>query len=315
MQFAFALENSFGPVAEYVRGLEAGLRTLGHDVAVVQDIAALPPGARPVLDGRLLPALPSERRAAFGQGAIALLHGPGATSHPADGRAQAALRAWLPRFERVVVTGSSAADRLAVELDVPRGRLAVVPPGVPEAPRSAGSGTARCNIVAVGALAPGAGHDVLLRALARLPDLDWSLTIAGDTAQDPAHAALLTEQARHLGLADRARIHLDPDPAALQAVWRDADVFALAARGDDCAGLVAEAVRRGLPVATTDGAAVPDGAGTATPVDDDAALSRCLRRVIFDAALRRAMADAAWQAGQALPGWPAQAALFLQQVR
>ena len=123
MQFAFALENSFGPVAEYVRGLEAGLRTLGHDVAVVQDIAALPPGARPVLDGRLLPALPSERRAAFGQGAIALLHGPGATSHPADGRAQAALRAWLPRFERVVVTGSSAADRLAVELDVPRGRL------------------------------------------------------------------------------------------------------------------------------------------------------------------------------------------------
>ena len=71
-------------------------------------------------------------------------------------------------------------------------------------------------------------------------------------------------------------------------------------------------VRRG-PV-LLEGAAVPDGAGTATPVDDDAALSRCLRRVIFDAALRRAMADAAWQAGQALPGWPAQAALFLQQV-
>ena len=311
MYFAFVLEGLSGPVVEYARGMEAGLRELGHQAAVVQGAAALPPGARPLLDGRLLPALRAERDALLARGAAALFHDPGALVGPGSGPERAALHEWLPRLGRIVATSTPAADLLAAEADVGGGRLAVIPPGVTEAGRSAGSGGTGCAVLAVSPLAPETGHDALLRALARLPDLDWSLAVAGGTGQEPGLAGSLREQAQALGIAERFRLHADPDPAALQALWEGADVFALAARPGGCVGAVAEAIRRGVPVATTEGAGgVPGGAGTTTPVGDDAALSKCLRRLIFDTPMRQAMAEAAWRAGQALPTWPAQAALL-----
>lgn len=312
MYFAFVLEGLSGPVAEYARGMEAGLRRLGHQVAVVQGVAALPPGARPVLDGRLLPALLPERDALLARGAAAVFHDLGALVGPGGGPERAALREWLPRLGRVIATSAPAADLLAAEADIGGGRMAVIPPGVAEAGRSAGSGGTGCAVLAVGPLAPETGHDALLRALARLPDLDWSLAVTGGTGQEPGLAGSLREQARALGIAGRFRLYADLDPAALQALWEGADVFALAARPGGCVGAVAEAIRHGVPVATTEGtgASVPGGAGTTTPVGDDAALSKCLRRLIFDVPMRRAMGEAAWRAGQALPTWPVQAALL-----
>ena len=313
MYFAFVLQNLSGPVAEYARGMEAGLRKLGHRAAVVQGAAALPPGARPVLDGRLFPALEAERDVLLARGAAALFHDPGvlvAGGGPERTALSAALREWLPRLGRIVATNAPAADRLAAEADIEGGRLALIPPGVAEAARSAGSGGPGCAVLTVGDPAPETGHDALLRALSKLPDLDWALTVAGGT---PDLLQPLREQARELGIAERVHFHADPDPAALEALWGSADVFALAARPGGCVGAVTEAIRRGVPVATTEGVAgagVPPGAGTATPVDDAPALSKCLRRLIFDAPMRRAMAETAWLAGQALPTWPTQAALL-----
>ncbi len=77
---------------------------------------------------------------------------------------------------------------------------------------------------------------------------------------------------------------------------------------------VAEALRRGLPVAVTSGGAaaalVPEAAGVVAAPGDVAQLANGIRRVVFDTALRERMARAAWVAGQALPDWPEQARLF-----
>ncbi len=68
-----------------------------------------------------------------------------------------------------------------------------------------------CNIISVGTLVPRKGHDVLLRALARLFDLDWHLTIVGSPERDPVHARTLAALAEELGIASRVRLRRRSD--------------------------------------------------------------------------------------------------------
>ena len=189
----------------------------------------------------------------------------------------------------------------------------VLRPGMPDLPRSAGSGG--CHLLAAGVLTPRKGLDRLLGALARLTDLDWTLTIAGDARRDAAHAATLAPLAAALGLADRVTILPDPSADALEAEWARADLFVSASAWEGWPAAVAEALRRGIPaVATEVGEAasiLPARAGALCKPDDLVTFGKCLRRVIHDAAFRATLAEGAWQAGQDLPGWDSQARAFL----
>ena len=125
---------------------------------------------------------------------------------------------------------------------------------------------------------------------------------------------MLPALAAELGIAARVRFAGEVVDAALEALWQRADIFALATRFEGYGMAVAEALKRGVPAAVTDGGAVgallTPRTGVVVPVGDAAALSRALRRMIFDPALRAEMRDAAWDAGRALPDWPAQAQRF-----
>jgi glycosyltransferase involved in cell wall biosynthesis len=78
--------------------------------------------------------------------------------------------------------------------------------------------------------------------------------------------------------------------------------------------VVAEALKRGLPVVVTSGGAagalVTPQAGVVCNPGDVPTISKSLRRMIFDVPLRRDCAEAAWQIGQTLPGWEAEARAF-----
>ena len=336
MHAAFVLPDpdDAGPGADYVRHLAPALRDLGFAASVlaVSDAPgaawrAVPDDAVPVIDGMALPHFLPLRDELAARGTVALVHHPGAPTPPGDsadrdGAAREAvrdaMRRVLPALRRVVATGAPVAERLVAEFGVARDRVATVAPGVPDLPRGAGSGGAGCAVLSVGVLAPRKGHDVLLRALSRLPDLDWTLRIAGDARRDPAHAAGLAALVAASGLADRVAIVPDPDAAALDALWRGADVFALATRWESYAASVAQALRRGLPVAVMQGGAAADlvtpACAVVCPVGDVQGLSKAMRRLIFDAGLRAEMAEAAWRVGRALPGWPEQAVLFARAV-
>ena len=105
---------------------------------------------------------------------------------------------------------------------------------------------------------------------------------------------------------------------ALEAVWRGADLFALATYYEGYGMAIAEALKRGLPVVVTAGGAagklITPESGCVCPVGDRDQVSKSLRRLIFGDGLRREMAEQAWQIGQTLPSWQTQSAVFARAL-
>jgi len=318
----------------YDRRIVSGLRASGHVVDVVELDGAFPvvddrahdsahaawnclhEGTKPVIDGLALPAFAADAISA--RATTGLIHHPVSLETGLSETDRAALdgieRLLFPCLSRLIVTSETTAETVAAHFHIPRERIHIVVPGTDDAPRCPGSAEPRCQILTIGTLIPRKGHDVLLRALALLSDLDWHLTIVGSPDRDPAHARALDALAGELGIARRVRFVGELVDGALESVWRGADIFALATWYEGYGMVIAEALKRGLPVVVTAGGAVgalfePE-AGFVCPVGDHAAVSRTLRRLITDREQRHRMAERAWQSGQTLPSWQAQAAAF-----
>ncbi|WP_163468258.1 glycosyltransferase, partial [Klebsiella michiganensis] len=71
------------------------------------------------------------------------------------------------------------------------------------ASRAAGSPGPTINLLAVGAVSPRKGYDVLIAALADLREQDWRLTLVGATDRAPAASAELKAGIDRAGLGDR----------------------------------------------------------------------------------------------------------------
>jgi glycosyltransferase involved in cell wall biosynthesis len=323
---------------KYDRQVIAGLRQRGCEVDVIDlgdgfprprpetRAAALPclrrvcAGQPIVVDGLALGVLP-EAAVALREShpLIALVHHPlalesGLTPDQAQALRESE-RAALAAASRVVVTSPATRRILVADYGVTEAAIIVAPPGIERAgvapPRRPPGRTV--NLLAVGAVVPRKGYDVLIEAVDRLVGLDWQLVIAGDCKRDRAAAKELAATITRKRLGCRVCLAGTVSDRELDELYRDAHVFVLASRFEGYGMAYAEAIAYGLPVVGTQTGAIPDtvpaGAGILVPPDDAAALGTALRSMISYRWLREHCAGVARAAS--MPSWDAAAQAFL----
>jgi glycosyltransferase involved in cell wall biosynthesis len=230
------------------------------------------------------------------------------TAHDVLPRREQNLPAWceaLVLVDRVVVQSQRALDQLA-RLGVARERLVriqhpVFESGVEARPPEGGT------ILFFGLIRDYKGLDVLLRALAELPEA--RLVVAGDPL-DPVEPLQLL--AAELGVAERVewRLGFVPDPE-IPRLMHEATLVAVPYRKIDSSGVLATALGHGRPAVVTDVGGLPDaisehGAGRVVPPDDAPALAAAIRELLEPAALAAAFEGA--QAARRALTWDAAAA-------
>ena len=273
-------------------------------------LARVAPDRVLLIDGLAYGAFPSALTGAIRNPVVALVHHPlaletGISRERSDALKHLETNA-LALARKVVATSPTTARTLLAEFGVPGEKLSVAEPGTAPAPRSPGTGHPGA-LLAVGAVSPRKGYEVLIEALAPLAALDWRLTIVGSLDRDRAAAESLATRIGQAGLAERVTLAGAVGEAELAEAYGRADILVSASLFEGYGMVLAEGLSRGLPIVAATGGAtgetVPDGAGIKVPGGDAMALSAALRRMIAEPQTRRAAADAAFAAGAKLPRW------------
>jgi glycosyltransferase involved in cell wall biosynthesis len=144
------------------------------------------------------------------------------------------------------------------------------------------------NVLFVGWMLEAKGVRELLEAARALPGAHFTLI----GAEDPEFLASVRGELE--ALSDRVR-RIPPRPREeVLALYAEADVFVLPTWREGFPNVVLEAMGAGLPVVATPVGAIPEAVrdgeeGFLVPVQDAAALTEALRRLIDDRTLRLAM--------------------------
>src|SRR5262245_62673060 len=115
-------------------------------------------------------------------------------------------------------------------------------------PLVCGGNGAFVQLLSVGSVVPGKGYDLLIAALAGIPDLTWRLTIVGDRTRNPAAAARLDADISARGLGDRVTVLGALPPERVMELYLESDVFVLASRFESYGMAVSGAIAHGLTV-------------------------------------------------------------------
>jgi glycosyltransferase involved in cell wall biosynthesis len=195
-------------------------------------------------------------------------------------------RALLRRLDAHVAVGEASCRRTEDFYALGRGSVVSIPncvPDIPLPPRAPRSAGAPLVVGSLGRLDGVKGYDLLLRALARLPDVRAVVIGEGAARRD------LERLARELGVADRVEMPGWVERPSEQLP--DFDVFCLPSRSEGFPLSIVEAMLAGLPVVASRVGSVAElvvdgGTGVIVERDDVDGLVAALAR-LRDGGLRQ----------------------------
>jgi glycosyltransferase involved in cell wall biosynthesis len=278
-----------------------------------------------IVDGLIAMGAPDplEAAAKAGRETWVLVHMPAPGNYELEARS-------LRAASGIICTSSWAADVLTSRHGL-RG-LRVALPGTDRAPLAEGS--VPPHIVTVAALLPNKEQVLMVEALARIHELEWTAALVGSEEADPGYAARVREAVAANGLEGRVRIAGELKGQTLQDEWNRADLSVLVSKAEAFGMVVTESLAHGIPVVVRAGTgavealsfSIPDGGksgplpGTSVhfPGSDDpdnpGLLAQVLRDWLQDGSTRGAWRATALETRKTLPGWDQTARLVLDEV-
>jgi glycosyltransferase involved in cell wall biosynthesis len=254
---------------------------------------------------------------------VVLAHMDSTAFPDADAGAVEGERRAFAAAARIVATSAWTARRLTESGTVGEDAVVVAPPGAEEA--SAAEGTPEgTSFLCIGVVAPHKGQDVLVDALAQLDaGAGWTCTIAGALDVDPAFALAVQRRIDAAGIAGQVLLAGVLSGPSLDDAYHRADLVVAPSRVESYGMVVADALRRGIPVVASDVGGIPEAtrttsAATLVPPGDPAALADVLRSWMTDPDLRSRLTATARRDRLRVPGWnetAAHVAAALEEAR
>jgi glycosyltransferase involved in cell wall biosynthesis len=172
------------------------------------------------------------------------------------------------------------------------------------------------RLLITGNIIPRKGHDLLIRMLADLSDLNWELRIVG-AAVDPRFKRRVDRLVRRHELVSRIVYTGVLSGEALHRQYQEADLFIFPSRYEGFGISLAEAIRAGLPFVAFASGAIPEvsgGRGLLVPEGDLESFQRHLQRLISDPAFREQTAEISRGLAADLPTWRQTGEMFLRAI-
>lgn len=273
---------------------------------------ALHDGTRVVIDGLAMGGLPNLVSAhAERLQILSLVHHPLADetglSTKEQQRFEMSERKALRAATGVVVTSEFTATRLS-NYDVPPGRIRTVLPGTePVQPADGPLPGSPPRLICVATVTPRKGHDVLIAALDKLRDLEWTCVCAGSLKRDPSYAESVLEKVEAAELTNRIQFVGEQDATNIHHLYRFSSIFVLASYFEGYGMALTEALAYGLPVVSTTGGAipftVPKEASILVEPGDAVSFADAIRSLLEDSDLHSSLTNGARRHATRLPDW------------
>jgi glycosyltransferase involved in cell wall biosynthesis len=288
------------------------------------------PGKPIVIDGLALGTMPEAiAQVSVNHPIIALIHHPLAYESGLTVDQQVKLqrseRLALTYVDHVIANSQLTAQNLTESYGVDDKKITIIIPGThqPSPPlhqvRTHFRSQNEFKWLSVGSIIPRKGFDILIKALAPLNEMSWSLSIVGDTTRDVMSYRHLLQCIDQFDLQGRIQIHGAIDDLHLDSLYRGADGFVLASLFEGYGMAYAEALSYGLPVIGASGGAivqtVPVSAGILTPPGNIPSLTAALKLLMNDPYRCEQLSMGAKEAAKKLPTWTESAKIFADVIR
>ena len=296
----------------YDRRVHDGLLASGWDIrmaeaadgeAVAAALDEVPRGGTVLVDGLVAGWAPAGVESAADRARVVVLaHMVAGSFGGADADEMDREHRALRHASFVIATSKWTASELLRRGMVDEHRLTVAVPGSVDGPVARG---AAGDLLCVGAIAPHKGQDLLLDALDRLRDLEWTCTVAGSREVDPAFARRIAAAAAPFG--SRVRMPGVLHAAALDTAYQRSGLLVAPSRAESYGMAIADARRRGLPVIASAVGGIPEavagGGAVLVKSDDPGALAAAMEHWMTDPALRARLRAEAADARHRAPRW------------